>query len=316
VCASLALLTTYGFDTRLGGPLAPSTLGVWAAYAIAIGWALWNTRSQSSRVVAATHLLWLWTIAIAATLQSNFLAREWLLSNGWHYAAIVAPLVLLTLGLWRKPGTFAWPRAPLFDGYRIGWFAPASALLALALMAGLFVEGSTAPLPYLPLINPLELSLITIGMLLYALCNGSLRGLRRIWPYAGFALVTSATLRAVHYWHGEPWSPDVFDSGVSQMALTLVWSLLGVGAWIVGSKRGDRRLWMGGAVLMGVVLLKLVAVDRHYMGNVPGIVSFMVVGLLLVGVGYIAPSPPKLDESGRNEGTPDDRGTHDEVEPT
>ena len=47
---------------------------------------------------------------------------------------------------------------------------------------------------------------------------------------------------------------------------------------------------------MVVVLLKLVAVDRHYMGNIPGIVSFMAVGLLLVGVGYFAPSPPKMVE--------------------
>jgi uncharacterized membrane protein len=55
---------------------------------------------------------------------------------------------------------------------------------------------------------------------------------------------------------------------------------------------------MGGAVLMAIVLLKLITIDRGYMGNMPGIISFMAVGLLLVGVGYIAPSPPKLAESG------------------
>jgi uncharacterized membrane protein len=34
------------------------------------------------------------------------------------------------------------------------------------------------------------------------------------------------------------------------------------------------------------------------MGDMPGIVSVMVVGLLLVGVGYIAPSPPRMAKSG------------------
>jgi uncharacterized membrane protein len=311
VCALLGLCMGFSFDPSIGGPLAPDRLVTWAAYAIAIVWALWSAREESSRVPAATHLLWLWTIAVVAMMQLRHLMIDQQLAIGWYYAGFMAPLALLTLGLWRKPQTFAWPRAALFDGYRIGWFAPASAFLALAFVAGLFVEGSAAPLAYLPVLNPLELMLIAIAVLLYASCPESQHGLRRIWPYAGFAFATSATLRAVHHWHGEPWSDGVFDSGVSQMALTLVWSLLGVGSWIIGSRSGDRRLWMGGALLMGVVLLKLVALDRHYMGNVPGIVSFMVVGLLLVGVGYIAPSPPKQVDSAR-----DEANQKDGVEPT
>jgi uncharacterized membrane protein len=34
------------------------------------------------------------------------------------------------------------------------------------------------------------------------------------------------------------------------------------------------------------------------MGNMPGIISFIAVGLLLVGVGWIAPQPPRLAETG------------------
>jgi uncharacterized membrane protein len=244
-------------------------------------------------------------------LQADHLATAAGLANGWRDAASATPLNLMTFGLWQRPALFAWPRAALFEGYRSGWFVPAALLLAFAFVAGQFAEGATAPLPYVPLLNPLELSLLAMGALLYALCPPSLHAWRKAWSYAGFALATSATLRAVHHWHGEPWDAGVFDSGVSQMALTLVWSLLGVGSWIIGSRRGDRRLWMGGALLMGVVLLKLVALDRHYMGNVPGIVSFMVVGLLLVGVGYIAPSPPKQVESAR-----DESNKNDGVEPT
>jgi uncharacterized membrane protein len=225
---------------------------------------------------------------------------------------LLAPLTLLTFGLLRKPSAFAWPRAALFDGYRVGWFAPAAVLLGLAFIAGLFAEGGSAPLAYLPVLNPLELAMLAIAALLFAMCEGSLQTLRRIWPYAGFAFATSATLRAVHHWHGEPWSEQVFDSAMSEMALSLVWSLLGVGSWILGSRRRDRRLWMGGAVLMGVVLLKLAIVDRHYMGNMPGIVSFMVVGLLLVGVGYIAPSPPKQPDENAAERAAD----QDKVEGT
>jgi uncharacterized membrane protein len=310
-CAVLALPMVFDDAAQSGGPLAPAKLGVWAAYAIAIGWALWSVRTESSRPSTVTHVFWLWTIAFVAMVQADHIASTQHLADGWDFAATIAPLAALALGLWRKPGLFAWPRAPLFDGYRNDWFAPACLLLALAFVAGLFLEGGTTPLAYVPVLNPLELMMVAIAVLLYALCPESLRPLRRAWPYVGFALVTSATLRAVHHLHGEPWSEAVFDSGVSQMALTFVWSLLGVGSWIIGSKRGDRRLWMGGAVLMGVVLLKLIALDRHYMGDMPGIASFLAVGLLLVGVGYIAPSPPRQVEIKL-----DDAIKHDEVEST
>jgi len=122
------------------------------------------------------------------------------------------------------------------------------------------------------------------------------RPLLKVWPYVGFLFVTMATLRAVHHWHGEPWGVTVLNSGFSQASLTAVWSLIGVGSMLLGSRRVQRPLWLGGVILMVVVLAKLIAVDRHYAGNIPGIVSFFVVGLLLVVVGYFAPSPPKAVE--------------------
>ena len=73
----------------------------------------------------------------------------------------------------------------------------------------------------------------------------------------------------------------------------MVWTLIGVGAWILGSRRANRPLWMAGAVLMAIVLVKLLLIDRQYFGDIAGIVSFLFVGLLMVGVGYIAPTPPK-----------------------
>ena len=121
--------------------------------------------------------------------------------------------------------------------------------------------------------------------------------LRRALPYLGFAFVSLATLRAVHHGHGEPWGMQVLDSGFTQTCLTVVWSLAGVAACVLASRRRQRPLWLGGAVLMGVVLVKLITVDRSYMGNLEGIVSFLAVGLLLVGVGYFAPSPPRRENT-------------------
>jgi uncharacterized membrane protein len=68
-------------------------------------------------------------------------------------------------------------------------------------------------------------------------------------------------------------------------------------AWILGSRRHDRPLWWIGAALLGVVCLKLLFVDRQFIGNITGVVSFIAVGLLLVIVGRIAPTPPRSEST-------------------
>ena len=89
--------------------------------------------------------------------------------------------------------------------------------------------------------------------------------------------------------------PDILGETLAQTSLTVAWCLAGVTTWILGSRRRDRPLWWLGAALLGIVLLKLLLVDRQFVGNITGIVSFVVVGLLLIIVGRIAPTPPRSE---------------------
>ena len=91
--------------------------------------------------------------------------------------------------------------------------------------------------------------------------------------------------------------PSLVGTSLAQTSLTITWSVLGVIAWVLGSKRGQRALWLAGALLMGVVLLKLVLVDRQNLGNALGIGSFIAFGLLCTVVGYFAPAPPRAQSS-------------------
>ena len=297
--AGLALPMVFVAAQKYDAPLAVPTLGAWAIYAAALLWALLRTRGSESRSPALAHVFWLWTLVLALSMQLRHVVIAQQLAEGWGFLAQVAPLCLLTFALWRRPQWIAWPRANDFARYRNGWFGLALPLLAVFWLVGLFLAGDAVPIAYLPLLNPLELGLLAIAALVFGYVREEVPRLQpslRIWPLIAFAFVSMATLRAVHHLHGETWG-RVLDSGFTQTSLTVVWSLIGVGAWIFGSRRLDRRMWLGGAVLMGAVLLKLVTVDRQYMGNIPGIVSFMAVGLLLVGVGYFAPSPPKREEA-------------------
>jgi uncharacterized membrane protein len=298
--AFLGFFCVFAADDEYGSALAPPTLLTWLAYFALLAWALWSAAGERRRSLVLAHLSALWTVALALSMQMKDVVDANALAQGWNFLGVVAPVVLMTLGLWKRPGLLAWPRAEAFAGYRLGWFGLALPLLGFAFVAGLFADGDSTPLFYIPLLNPLELALLAIAALTYALAGefAITRELRKAWPIVGFALLTMATLRAVHHLHHEPWAPQILDSGFSQASLTVVWSLLGVGAWVFGSRKLDRQVWWGGAILMGIVLLKLITVDRGYMGNMPGIISFMAVGLLLVGVGWIAPQPPRSADIG------------------
>jgi len=115
----------------------------------------------------------------------------------------------------------------------------------------------------------------------------------------GFALLTAMTLRTVHFFTGTPWDSHLWESIVAQASLSVVWSVVGLLAMLLGARRSSRPIWIGGAVLMAVVLGKLAVIDRHHLGDLAGIVSFLAVGLLLLAVGYFAPVPPRATAEGQ-----------------
>jgi len=170
-------------------------------------------------------------------------------------------------------------------------------VIGLWWLASLFEAGSAAPLPWLPLLNPMELAqLAALALALHwQLAGARMLPPRRIVLLAtlAFAWITSVVLHAVHHWGDAPWGDAILSTSLAQTSLTVTWSVLGVFGWVLGSKRGQRMLWLAGAVLMGVVLAKLVLVDRQHLGNLLGIGSFIAYGLLCTVVGYFAPAPPR-----------------------
>jgi len=61
----------------------------------------------------------------------------------------------------------------------------------------------------------------------------------------------------------------------------------------VAARLRSRRAWLTGAILLGVVILKLFLVDLSGSETVARIVSFLVVGILMLVIGDFSPLPPK-----------------------
>ncbi len=281
-------------------PFAYWGWAAWVLFAV-LGWrSLICLRDAGTAIRGFAHAGWWWSWTIASLCVLHELVQSSSLGNGWLATAIGLPLLTLAGVMQLRPMLLAAPLADGFDAYRKPWLMSAQSVLALFWAISLLFPGDSTPLPWVALLNPLELLQMAALALLawWAWKSGdhrvvSARARVPLFAFAAFVWITFATLRASHHWAGTDWSPLMLGNTEVQTALTVVWSVLGVLGWIFGSRRGDRLLWGAGAALMAVVLLKLVLIDRTHLGNIFGIVSFLAYGLLCTAVGYFAPAPPR-----------------------
>jgi uncharacterized membrane protein len=171
-------------------------------------------------------------------------------------------------------------------------------------------SGEAAPLPYLPLVNPLELASVLVVFALLAWLealaryNPQLAAAGRARPAvaaaAAWFLVTMTVARTVHHWTGVPYDIDSLAASTTfQSALSIVWGVAGLAAMVAGARLLRRTVWFVGAALMGVVVAKLFLVDLGNTGTLARVVSFLGVGVLLLVVGYFSPVPPRSEAQAR-----------------
>jgi uncharacterized membrane protein len=79
---------------------------------------------------------------------------------------------------------------------------------------------------------------------------------------------------------------------MAQSGFSLLWTATAFVMMLNATRKRRRHLWMVGAALLGVVVLKLFLNDLSSTGTVARIVSFLGVGAGLLLIGYVAPVPP------------------------
>ena len=84
-------------------------------------------------------------------------------------------------------------------------------------------------------------------------------------------------------------------------ALTLTWTAVALPLMLAAGRRAIRPLWMVGAALLAVVVVKLFLVDLSALSGLPRVAAFLGVGVLLLIIGYAAPLPPAATEENPRE---------------
>ncbi len=188
-------------------------------------------------VASVAHVLGCWLLIGVLALELRYL----LMSLADHYNAWrwLGWALLPTAYLWgmAQARRWPWPVANFEHEYRL-WAAAPLALLMLAWfwLANANSAGDSDPLPYLPLLNPLELGLLLcLGALFawgrFALPGVGLEPARAQQVVQGmvglslFALLTVMVMRTAHHWGGVPWhSAALFQSMLVQAGLSIVWT--------------------------------------------------------------------------------------------
>ena len=112
-----------------------------------------------------------------------------------------------------------------------------------------------------------------------------------------FAAVNGAWLRTAHHWLDVAYDPvSLGASPVVQTGLAIIWTLLAMGLMLFAARKVLRAVWIAGAALLGLVVLKLLVVDMSSAEGWQRIVTFIGVGVLMLVIGYFVPLPPRRAE--------------------
>jgi len=294
----------------LGGlhPFARWGAAAWGLAFFAHFWLLARHGADHRRLGEALHTAGVWLVALVGAREVGWLIdyavegkRVWP-SIAW---ALFPAAVLVGLSAAKLQAR--WPLRDYPRSYVVDGGAPIALFLGLwTLYANFTSDGDPYPLVFVPIVNPLDIAIgavfIVVAMWLRAAAQHGLGpwlasarpGMFLVAGAGSFIWVNGMLLRTLHHWAGLPFRLEpMLSSQLVQASFSILWTLLAMAAMVVATRRALRPLWVVGAGLMGVVVLKLFLVDLSGIGTVERIVSFIGVGLLMLLIGYLSPVPPK-----------------------
>lgn len=229
-------------------------------------------------------------------------------SSVWKWAGMLAAGGALVLGVIYYPEGL-YPFGHNKKAYITEGITPCVFVLVLtAQVLNLVNSGYSAPLPFIPVLNPLEILVIftfVVSMIWFKKARFFEPSFSRATPlvtsiFGGFFFlwVTMVVVRSVHHYFGVPWGfESLFAARSVQTALSVCWGGLSLLIMVFSNRKGSRTMWILGTCLIVIVVGKLFFIDLSGKGTLERVISFIVTGILLLATGYFAPIPPREGRS-------------------
>ncbi|MCK6158790.1 DUF2339 domain-containing protein [Moraxella osloensis] len=281
-------------------------LGCFAIAKLLGAWLLsrWHRDRLDTSIDALVWFLVL--IAMLTWMLQQVPFNYWQQAQELQAIITILPTVLAVLGLM---SLLLLPRLQALGGHLIGWLEVDRLLKHSAyilvpmtfiwsLSANFSLDGQLVGI-YLPLLNPLDLTLISI--LLYqsyvALkVDSNYRTIVLVICGLGaFVTVSSMLVRGfASVWGTPTWEHGAWSVSMVQTGLTILWTVIAMVLMFLANKKAIRLVWFAGIALLTMVVAKLLLIDMSNTSAVLRVVSFIGAGLLMLVIGYLAPLPPKV----------------------
>ncbi len=253
------------------------------------------------RAIKYMHTLSLWFVVLTLSLELFYhIDLLNLGSNILTISLIVTPILfsMVILFISKYPN---W-----MDEYRTTYKLVAVGGFVVVLMFWELAVFSMSPdtklVTYIPILNPLDLAqiLVLLAAFYWAYTNSKTitQSIKKpLYSFLAFMttlLISIIFARAVHmlrdveYSFVNLWSDIYFQTGLS-----ILWSSVAIVAMLFSKHYLNRSLWIAGFSLLVIIVLKLFFIELASSGTIERIVSFMVVGTLLLLIGYFVPLPPE-----------------------
>ncbi|CBG87228.1 DUF2339 domain-containing protein [Citrobacter rodentium] len=262
------------------------------------------------RISRLLHLSLLWMTMLALAMELFWFVRDlpWGMT-AWKSGLLMAAGGLLIMLISAMVRRRIWPFKVWPALYSVQAMVPLAAALVCLLALTNVQDGVVYRQTFLPLVNPLEEGAAFALLGLVVLYRATQRyfpvqlSVWQPWPAIalmalGFWWLNGALLRALACYGEVAWTTQaLWHSRLVQTCFALFWTLVALVVMLRATQRRSRPEWLGGAVLLGMVIAKLMLVDSAGGGGLARAVAFIGVAVLVLIVGYFSPLPPKAGEN-------------------
>jgi len=293
-------------------PLVDGGIAGWPLSFAAIYLILYHHETLPSRILAIFHSGTLWILAGLLSLEFAWQLDHWIAGSPvWPLIAWGLIPALLLLLVANRTLRLAWP----LERHKSDYLSLGAGPLALAawiwsLYSTVSSPGDPFPLSYLPFLNPLDITFALLAIVLpvwyrriavefpdFFSHNPVCRTCYSVYFATLFIWLNGTLIRTIHHWGRVPFRViPLYHSVLLQAALSIFWSFLALCIMVFATRMRMRTVWLTGAGLLALVVVKLFVVDLSGTGTVARIVSFVGVGILLLVIGYFSPAPPQTRE--------------------